>query len=65
MAREKDREGNRLTARVGRYAKVGTNVGGIAAKLAGARLLGFDIDNEKNAAEIAAALGGLKGPLMK
>ncbi|MBD8876825.1 ABC1 kinase family protein [Roseibium polysiphoniae] len=65
MALEKDREGNRLTARVGRYAKVGTNVGGIAAKLAGARLLGFDIDNEKNAAEIAAALGGLKGPLMK
>ncbi len=65
MASEKDREGNRLTARVGRYAKVGTNVGGFAAKLAGARLLGFDADNAKNATELAAALGGLKGPLMK
>ncbi|MEJ8473085.1 ABC1 kinase family protein [Roseibium algae] len=65
MAGEKDREGNRLAARVGRYAKVGTNVGGIAAKLAGARLLGLNVDNQKNATEIAAALGGLKGPLMK
>ncbi|MTI00134.1 AarF/ABC1/UbiB kinase family protein [Roseibium sp. RKSG952] len=60
-----DRESNRFTARVGRYARVGTNVGGIAAKVAGARFLGFDIDAEKNAAELAAALGGLKGPLMK
>ncbi|MTI45035.1 putative unusual protein kinase regulating ubiquinone biosynthesis (AarF/ABC1/UbiB family) [Roseibium hamelinense] len=65
MAQERDREGNRFSARVGRYARVGTNVGGIAAKLAGARVFGFDIDNEKNAAELAAALGGLKGPLMK
>ncbi|ADZ69307.1 ABC1 kinase family protein [Polymorphum gilvum] len=65
MASERDREANRLTARVGRYARVGTNVGGIAAKLAGARLLGMDLDNEKGAADLAAALGGLKGPLMK
>lgn len=65
MASERDREENRLSARVGRYAKVGTNVGGIAAKMAGARLFGFELDSEKNAAEIAAALGGLKGPLMK
>ncbi|WP_417667699.1 ABC1 kinase family protein [Roseibium sp.] len=65
MATEKDRETNRLAGRIGRYARVGTNVGGIAAKMAGARLLGFDLDNEKNAADLAAALGGLKGPLMK
>lgn len=65
MANDRDREGNRLTARVGRYAKVGTNVGGFAAKLAGARFLGFDVDNQKNAVELASALGGLKGPLMK
>lgn len=65
MAGEKDREANRLTGRVGRYAKVGTSVGGIAAKLAGARLFGIDLDSGKNAADIAAALGGLKGPLMK
>lgn len=65
MPDNKDREGNRLSARMGRYARVGTNVGGIAAKVAGARLFGLDLDNEKNAAELAAALGGLKGPLMK
>lgn len=65
MARDKDRESNRLTARVGRYARVGTNVGGIAAKMAGARIFGLELDSGKNAGELAAALGGLKGPLMK
>ena len=65
MADRSDREANRLSGRIGRYAKVGTNVGGIAAKMAGARLFGVDLDNGKNAAELAAALGGLKGPLMK
>ena len=61
----RDREQNRMSARVGRYARVGANVGGLAAKLAGARVFGYQIDNEKQAAELAAALGGLKGPLMK
>ncbi|TYC60541.1 AarF/ABC1/UbiB kinase family protein [Rhodobacterales bacterium] len=65
MAESRDRESNRFSARMGRYAKVGTNMGGIAAKVAGARLFGMELDNAKNAAEIAAALGGLKGPLMK
>ncbi len=65
MPQSKDRESNRFSARVGRYARVGTNMGGIAAKVAGARLFGMELDNAKNAAEIAAALGGLKGPLMK
>ncbi|MCX2725342.1 ABC1 kinase family protein [Roseibium salinum] len=65
MAPSKDRESNRFSARMGRYAKVGTNMGGIAAKVAGARLFGMELDNAKNAAELAAALGGLKGPLMK
>ncbi len=65
MPQDKDRESNRLSARMGRYAKVGTNVGGIAAKVAGAKLLGMDLDNSKNASDLAAALGGLKGPLMK
>jgi len=65
MPQDKDREGNRFSARMGRYAKVSTNVGGIAAKLASAKLLGMDLDNGKNASELAAALGGLKGPLMK
>ena len=50
---------------MGRYAKVSTNMGGIAAKFAGARFFGMNLDNAKNAAELAEALGGLKGPLMK
>ncbi|MEL6372551.1 MAG: AarF/ABC1/UbiB kinase family protein [Pseudomonadota bacterium] len=45
--------------------RVGTNVGTVAARLAGTRLLGRETDNAKNAAELAAALGGLKGPIMK
>ncbi|MXN65311.1 AarF/ABC1/UbiB kinase family protein [Stappia sp. GBMRC 2046] len=61
----RDREQNRFSARVNRYARVGTNMGGIAAKLAGQRLFGMEVDNERQAAELAAALGGLKGPLMK
>ncbi|MBN9672420.1 ABC1 kinase family protein [Roseibium aggregatum] len=65
MPESRDRESNRLSARMGRYAKVGTNMGGLAAKVAGAKLFGRELDNAKNAAELAAALGGLKGPLMK
>ena len=60
-----DQERNRLTARARRYASVGKNVGGVAARMAGARFLGMDIDRGKNAVELAAALGGLKGPIMK
>src|SRR6201999_1622965 len=33
--------------------------------MAGARFLGMDFDRAKNAADLAAALGGLKGPIMK
>jgi predicted unusual protein kinase regulating ubiquinone biosynthesis (AarF/ABC1/UbiB family) len=61
----KDEEENRLSARAARYVKVGTNVGAVAARVAGQRLLGFDADDAKNAAALAAALGGLKGPIMK
>ncbi|MFT4080258.1 ABC1 kinase family protein, partial [Rhodomicrobium sp.] len=59
-----DREGNRLTQRVQRYARVGANVGGVAARLGAAYLTG-GADRQKNAQSLAAALGGLKGPLMK
>jgi predicted unusual protein kinase regulating ubiquinone biosynthesis (AarF/ABC1/UbiB family) len=65
MPSKSDSERNRLTARAARYARVGANVGGVAARMAGARLFGFDLDRAKNAAELAAALGGLKGPIMK
>src|SRR6201989_2445798 len=65
MARMTDREANRFSARAARYARVGANVGGVAARFAGARLLGLALDRGKNAIELAAALGGLKGPIMK
>ncbi len=60
-----DREKNRFTARAKRYANVGTKVGGVAARMAGARLLGKPQDRTANALGLAAALGGLKGPIMK
>ncbi|MEM8854519.1 MAG: AarF/ABC1/UbiB kinase family protein [Pseudomonadota bacterium] len=60
-----DAERNRFSGRASRYAKVGGNVSGIAAKMIGARLFGGSIDHDKNAAEITKALGNLKGPLMK
>lgn len=58
-------DGDSLGGRLGRYAKVGASVGGLAAKLAGQRYLGFTLDRDKHASELKAALGGLKGPLMK
>lgn len=60
-----DREQNRFSARAARYARVGTNVGGVAAKFAASRLFGFGLNRGKNASDLAAALGGLKGPIMK
>ncbi len=61
----RDDEANRLTGRLSRYARVGTNVAGAAASIAAARLFGANLDREKNAAELTRALGGLKGPIMK
>lgn len=58
-------DGDSLGGRLGRYAKVGASVGGLAAKLAGQRYLGMTLDRDKHASELRAALGGLKGPLMK
>ena len=58
-------EGDSLGGRLGRYARVGSSVGGLAVKLAGQRYLGFTLDRDKHAGELKAALGGLKGPLMK
>ena len=60
-----DDEANRFSARAARYVRVGTNVGAIAARVAGQRLLGREDDKSRNAADLAAALGGLKGPMMK
>ena len=40
-------------------------MGGLAARLAGEKYLGIKIDREQHASDLRAALGGLKGPLMK
>jgi predicted unusual protein kinase regulating ubiquinone biosynthesis (AarF/ABC1/UbiB family) len=61
----RDEEQNRLSARAARYVRVGTNVGAVAARVASQRLFGLESDEGKNAAALAAALGGLKGPIMK
>lgn len=58
-------EDNRIAGRAKRYAKVGGGVGGIAAKVAGARLFGREIDDAAVAAALRTALGGMKGPIMK
>src|SRR3974377_312814 len=60
-----DREKNRFTARAARYARVGTRVGGVAARMGADRMLGRAPDRAGNAVALASALGGLKGPLMK
>ena len=59
-----DSEGNRFSARAARYARVGVNMSGIAARIAGTRLFGAN-GEITNAAALTKALGGLKGPLMK
>lgn len=61
----RDAESNRLRRRVQRYAQVGAGVGGIAARAAATRLFGLDQADAKTARELKAALGGLKGPIMK
>jgi predicted unusual protein kinase regulating ubiquinone biosynthesis (AarF/ABC1/UbiB family) len=60
-----DREKNRFSARAARYARVGANVGGVAARYAGRRLLGGEPNRAGEASALASALGNLKGPLMK
>ncbi|MBN9437309.1 AarF/UbiB family protein [Bosea sp. (in: a-proteobacteria)] len=62
---ERDSEANRFSARAARYARVGANVGGVAARIAGTKLFGLEGRNATNAEALAKALGGLKGPLMK
>ena len=63
----KDTEANRFSARAARYARVGANVGGVAARFAAQQLTGgrTTARDTSNAALLTQALGGLKGPLMK
>ena len=60
-----DSEKNRFSARAARYARVGANVGRVAARYGGRRLLGGEPNRAGEASALASALGNLKGPLMK
>jgi predicted unusual protein kinase regulating ubiquinone biosynthesis (AarF/ABC1/UbiB family) len=59
------REDSTVGRRVRRYAQVGSQVGGLAAQMVGARVLGMALDRGRHSEDLKAALGGLKGPLMK
>ena len=61
----KDSESKSLIKQIKRYAQVGGVVGKLATKLASKKYLGIKLDKNKHAAEVRAALGGIKGPLMK
>ena len=65
MAGKSGPQDHTLGGRVRRYAKVGTKMGGLAARFAGNRLMGRKVDKALHAEELKVALGGLKGPLMK
>ena len=58
-------ENSSLRKRAARYAKVSTSMAGFGARVAGQQLLGLNPDRQKQAERLRAALGGLKGPLMK
>jgi len=58
-------EENSFGGRLRRYARVSGAMGGLAARVAGERYLGLKVDRDAHASELRAALGGLKGPLMK
>ena len=60
----RDTEANRFTARAARYARVGVNMSGVAARMASGRFFGAN-GQVTNAAALTQALGGLKGPMMK
>ncbi len=65
MADTQDPERNRLSARLGRTAKVGANLTGTGISFAANSLFGGDKGDERIAKSLAAALGKSKGPLMK
>ncbi len=59
------RDDNRFGGRLSRYARVTGAVGGLAMQFAASKVLGTGLDNERHARDLLAALGGLKGPVMK
>jgi predicted unusual protein kinase regulating ubiquinone biosynthesis (AarF/ABC1/UbiB family) len=62
---DRDKEANRLGARLTRYANVGTGLGTTLSRLAAGRLLAEKPDLKNEARLFRETLGSLKGPLMK
>ena len=58
-----DEEADRFAARARRYANLGVAAGTLAARAGARKLVGGD--SASAARDLAAALGALKGPLMK
>ena len=58
-------ERSSIGGRLRRYAQVTGTMSGLAARLAGERYLGIELDRGKHANQLREALGSLKGPLMK
>ena len=65
MATTNRQDSGRVGGRIRRYARVTSTMTGLAARMAGERYLGMQIDRSKHAANLREALGGLKGPIMK
>jgi predicted unusual protein kinase regulating ubiquinone biosynthesis (AarF/ABC1/UbiB family) len=57
--------GSNLFGELRRFARTSGAVGGIAARIAGERVLGIKTDRASHAEDLKSILGGLKGPLMK
>ena len=60
-----DPERDRLSGRVARFARVGAGLSGAAAAMGANAILGGGDMDARNARAVKAALGQLKGPLMK
>ena len=58
-------EGSNILGELRRMARTSGAVGGIAARVAGARMFGIKTDRASHAEDLRVVLGGLKGPLMK
>lgn len=63
MANHEERSS--IGGRLRRYAQVTGTMSSLAARLAGERYLGLELDRSKHAIQLREALGSLKGPLMK
>jgi predicted unusual protein kinase regulating ubiquinone biosynthesis (AarF/ABC1/UbiB family) len=56
---------NTVGRRMKRYARVSTTMTGLAARMAGQKYLGIDINKPEHAKKLMEQLGDLKGPLLK